>query len=126
MNKEPAAVDGSTWSHAETPDEYLENCREGLEEYSERKFCKLMGWRRVDAWRAKQLANIPDGLFDRLLDLPRVPSIRDLAAIGAALNAGEVSEKAERCPHCGGVLRVRLPFSAKLLEVVNKWLSEPR
>ena len=35
--------DRPNWRQAETLDEYLANCREGLEQYSDRRAAKLMG-----------------------------------------------------------------------------------
>ena len=39
--------DRPNWRPAETADEYLRNCREGLEQYSDRKFARLTGMSRI-------------------------------------------------------------------------------
>jgi len=44
-------VDRPNWRPAETFDEYLRNCRAGLEAYSARRMAKLMGFSRAALWR---------------------------------------------------------------------------
>jgi hypothetical protein len=115
--------DRPNWRPAETIDGYLENCREGLEEYSERRAAKLFGISRVELWRWKLLAAIPEDLFDRLLELDPKPSTKSLALIAQALIGGKASPDTECCPHCGGILRLRRRVSPKAAKVVNDWLA---
>ena len=58
--------DRPNWEPAETANDYLRNCREGLEAYSDRRMAKLLGWSRAHLWRAKLMAEIPEDLFERL------------------------------------------------------------
>ena len=46
------------WQPAETIEDYLRNCREGSEEYSERRAAQLLGWPRMKVYRAKLMADI--------------------------------------------------------------------
>ena len=113
-----------TQDPAETVEEYDANVREGLEEYSERRWLKLAGISRAEAWRWKQMAAIPDELFERLLASDIKVSTKSLAAVGHALNGGAQSPEIERCPHCGEVLRVRSRWTEETRKIVNQWLSE--
>ena len=45
------------WQPASTKVDYLRNCREGLEDYSERRLAKLLGWSRIRIHRAKLMAH---------------------------------------------------------------------
>jgi hypothetical protein len=114
-------ADRPNWKPAETPDEYLTNCREGLELYSERRMAKLLGCSRIDVWRMRQMAELPDDLFERLMKLHRdghKMSTKQLAQISVALQRGDFdSASPERCPHCGGELRSRYWISKAALQV---------
>jgi len=68
------------------------------------------------------MAEIPEDLFDRLLEAG-VHSDRALANVGQALQRGNTAD-VERCPHCGGVVRVRQAVDERARDVVNAWLSE--
>ena len=59
--------DRPNWRPAETVEEYLSNIAEGLERYSVERMTKMLGLNRTQAWRCKQMGNIPEGLFMRLL-----------------------------------------------------------
>lgn len=118
--------DRPNWHAAETIEEYVENCREGLEQYSDRRAAKLLGWSRTELWRAKLISTIPDGLFEFILEQGRpAPSVKALAQVALALQRGgnNIAE-VERCPHCGGVLRIRGLVSNKLTGIVNQWLRD--
>jgi hypothetical protein len=123
-------ADRPNWQRAISPDEYLANCREGLEEWSERRFAELLGWSRVHLWRAQMMARIPPELFDRLLASMKASSQslsnKPLAAIGAALKGGSLDAQAECCPHCGGLLRLRQRIPAHLAKVVADWIADGR
>jgi hypothetical protein len=111
------------WSPAETFDDYMRNCKEGLETWSDRRAVKLMGWSRMGLYRARLMAKLPEDLFEALLVTGRkCPSSRTLANIARALH-GELTRESERCPHCGEVLRIRNVCSPELAEVVNQWLA---
>jgi hypothetical protein len=116
--------DRPNWQPAETLAAYLANCREGLEQYSDRRAAKLMGMSRVALWRAKLMAKIPDDLFDELLKLR--PSARTVALIAQALTGGKSSPDVERCPHCGAILRFRPRINANAAKVINEWLAKRR
>lgn len=92
-------VDRPNWEPADNIGDYMRNCREGLETWSECRAAKLMGMSRAHLWRMRQMANIPDDLFELLLDDARmgdhVPSTQEFAAIGQALASGHVDQSIE-------------------------------
>ena len=49
-------ADQRNWQPADNIDDYLRNCREGLETYSDRRVAKLWGVSRAWIWRAKLVA----------------------------------------------------------------------
>jgi hypothetical protein len=114
------------WSPAETFDDYLRNCKEGLETWSERRVAKLLGLSSARLWRCMWMAELPEDLFEALLARGRTatkfPTSRQFANIARALR-GDLTREVERCPHCGEVLRVRNVCSPELAEVVNQWLA---
>src|SRR5215472_13547474 len=112
--------DRRNWAPADTAEDYLRNCREGLETWSERRFANLMGVSRAQLWRWKIYAAIPEDLFEALLS--RHVSRRDLTKIGQFLTKGDVPIEAERCPHCGGLLRVR-GISDDAVKIFNDWID---
>jgi hypothetical protein len=116
--------DGRNWRPAETIDEYLRNCREGLETFSESRAANLMGVPRAHLWRMMMVAEIPEALFDRLLDVSPSPSITELAAIGYALLNGLPDAEIDCCPNCGHVLRKRSRIRRESAAVVAAWLAE--
>jgi hypothetical protein len=122
-------TDQPNWRPADTYEEYIVNCREGLETYSERRVAKLLGMSRIHLWRAHMMAAIPDDLFELLMVAgrrnPRILSSKALASIGQMFtrdvdNVAEV----EHCPHCGGLVRIRPRVNAKLARVVADWLRD--
>ncbi len=117
--------DRPNWRPAETAEDYLRNCDDGLETYSERRMAKLLGVSRTALWRWRMMAEIPEELFERLLaEANHVPSTKELANIGRALNGHGPAHDAERCPHCGEVIRVRVRWRPDTAKIVNEWLSE--
>ena len=117
--------DRPNWQPAENSDEYVRNCQEGLEVYSERRMAKLLGISRARLWRWKLLAEIPEDLFERLLArADHVPSTKELANVARALNGLGPPHDVELCPHCGEVLRVRGRWRSSTARIVNEWLSE--
>jgi hypothetical protein len=116
-------ADQPNWRPADTAEDYLTNCREGLEEYSERRVAKLFGISRIELWRWKMMARLPDDLFDALLKGRRT-STKALAAIAVALQNGGPVGDAERCRRCGGVLRVRPSVSRENIKIVVQWLNK--
>jgi hypothetical protein len=109
----------ANWAPAETIGDYMRNCREGLEVFSERRAAKLMGWSRAHMRRVTLMAELPEDLFEALLEglLPH-PSNRELANIALALRGGNTFEP-RYCPHCGGLLRVGRGFSDKAWAIVT-------
>src|SRR6476660_201607 len=73
--------DRPNWRPTETAEEFLLNCREGLETYSDRRMAKLLGMSRVHLWRIQLAAELPDDLADKLLALRPVPSMKALAEV---------------------------------------------
>jgi hypothetical protein len=116
--------DRPNWRPAETINEYLANCDDGLEKYSDRRAAKLWGVSRAELWRWRLMADIPDELLDRLLELDPLPSTKSLALIAQAARGGKASPDVECCPHCGSIVRFRRRISAKAAKVINDWLAE--
>jgi hypothetical protein len=58
--------DRPNWQPAETIGDYLQNCREGLENYSDRRAAKLLGVPRIAIQRWKLMASLPKGLLDHI------------------------------------------------------------
>jgi hypothetical protein len=114
-------IDRPNWRPATTIDEYVANCSDGLEQFSQRHAAKLLGWPRIAVWRAMLIAEIPADLFEHLLN-SEIQSPRALAAIALALRVGN-SADVETCPHCGEVIRVRSHVNAKAVKIVNKWIE---
>jgi hypothetical protein len=115
-------ADQPNWQPAETADDYLRNCREGLEEFSERRLASLMGSPRIKLWQMRMMAAIPDDLFELLLRSERLPSTKALAQIGAVLAGKAPKEDVERCPCCGHILRTRW-LRHDLVKITNEWLK---
>ncbi len=117
--------DRPNWRPAETVADYLRNCDDGLETYSERRMAKLLGVSRTALWRWRMMAEIPEELFERLLaEADHVLSTKELANIGRALYGHGPAHDVERCPHCGEVIRVRGRWRPSTAKIVNEWLSE--
>lgn len=114
-------ADQPNWQPATTFENYLRNCREGLETYSERRVSKLLGMPRVALWRAKMTASIPSELFEQLIEQPDPPGQRELANIGRLLSEGSFAREIETCPHCGGVTRERAGISLASLTILKDW-----
>lgn len=116
------------WKPADTFEEFMANCREGLETFSERRAAKLLGVSRADIQRWVFMASLPKDLFERLLTSHRQTGRRigekEMAAIALALQGRTRSHEVEHCPHCRGVIRVRLPWHKTTGKIVNEWLSE--
>ncbi len=116
--------DRPNWQSAESIDEYLRNCQEGLERFSDRRAAKIMGISRTSLWRWQLMATIPEDLFERLLSQSdHCPSTKELANVARALQGEGDSFDVETCPHCGGVVRIRGRWRASTAKVVNDWLK---
>ena len=113
--------DRRNWRRAETPEEYLANCREGLERYSDKRFAQILGEPRIYVHRARAVADIPKDLFERLVD-EGPPSETMMAYIGQAIREGVWPEDIDACPCCGHVLRKRHRVSERYRDFVNEWL----
>ena len=120
-------ADRPNWQPAETFEGYIVNCREGLETYSERRAAKLLGMTRIEAWRARIAGELPESLFEHILQERRrlgfSLSMKALAQVALALRTGNNVAEVERCPHCHGTLRIRAKVGNKLADVVNEWLK---
>jgi len=117
-------ADQPNWRPADNLHDYLQNCREGLEEYSERRVAKLFGVSRAEIWRWKLMSELPEDLFEALLKAKRRASSKSLAAVALALRGAGNQADTERCPHCGGVLRIRARVSSDDVKIVNAWLAD--
>jgi hypothetical protein len=117
-------ADRRNWKPAETIDEYLQNCREGLEDYSQRKAAGLWGVSRSELQRWRLMADIPEPLFEALLSASRAPSTKSLGEVGRALRGTPGKADIECCPQCGFRLRVRPRVSAEYVRIVAHWLSQ--
>jgi hypothetical protein len=117
--------DRPNWRPAESVEEYFRNVEEGLEKASVERLTKLLGIGRMMSWRARQIAEIPDGLFDRLLN-GGVLGIKQLAQIGLALRRGDGNQPAEieHCPHCGEIVRVRWLVGTKARKIIQQWIDD--
>ena len=124
MTEPPDAPRGAipNWQPAETIDDYIRNCRDGLEEYSDHRAARLLGWPRIEVWRAKLMAELPPELFERLLEAG-ITSTKALANVAHAYKTGDNIEEVERCPHCGGVLRIRERVSKAAKAAIRGWLD---
>ena len=110
------------WRPATTFEDYLRNCREGLEEYSDRRAAQLLRWSRMRLHRARLMAELPDALFEQLL-AHGVLSSKALANIAIAHKTGNIIDEIEHCPHCGGVLRARLRVGKAAQAAIGAWLE---
>jgi len=118
-------ADQPNWRPATDIAGYLQNCTEGLEVYSGRKAAKLLGWSRIMHYRVMQAQLIPDDLFELLVTMrPRIPSWKEMAAIGGLFEGKTAPHEKVCCPHCGGLLRLRPGISAPVLKVVEGWFEE--
>src|SRR5262245_12547004 len=85
--------DRPNWSPADNIEDYLRNCREGLESFSDRRIAKFLGMSRVEAWRSQLMAELPEGLFEHILAKTRGSKIRlttkALAQIAVALRRND-------------------------------------
>jgi hypothetical protein len=115
-------ADQPNWKPADNAEDYLRNCEGGLEKLSERRLAKLFGVSRMELWRWKMMASLPDDLFDALLE--ESGTSRSMAAVAVALQNGGPVADVERCPHCCGVLRVRPSVSRKDVKIVVQWLDK--
>jgi hypothetical protein len=115
-------TDRPNWRPGETLDEYMRNRHEGLETFSKRRVAKLIGWTRVDIWRATLTADIPEDSFELLVLASDPPSPRELANVALTLRDNHESTDIERCPHCRTVLRVRGRLRKTTREVLQRWL----
>lgn len=112
------------WQPADNIKDYLRNCREGLEDYSDERAVRLLGWSRMKLWRVRKARQLPDELFELLIGQDKIPSWRELAAIAGTLYQGDPACDTERCPHCGEVLRRRRRFSQAAARIVSGWLDQ--
>lgn len=119
----PPHSDRRNWQRAATVDEYLRNCREGLEEFSERRFAKLIGLSRATLYRAKLMAELPEELFERLV-AAGVRSTKAMAQVALALKRDTpFAHDVERCWQCGAVQRRRAHINKAARDAVRSWVG---
>jgi hypothetical protein len=111
------------WQPSTTIDDYLHNCREGLEEYLEGRAAKLFGLPSIELQRWKLMAELPEGLFERLF-AHGVRSTKALSNVALAFGRGQNGAEVERCPHCGEVLRTRWQVGNVVRAAIKAWLDE--
>jgi hypothetical protein len=114
-------ADRPNWKPAETIDEYFQNCRDGLEKFSNRKAAKLLGWSRIRLHRAKASSRIPRDLFEMLITQRPGPGMRELANIGALFEGKSPPIEDSCCPNCGYLLRMRTGIYARCLDIIEAW-----
>jgi hypothetical protein len=116
--------DRPNWRPAETVEEYFRNVEDGLEKPGVEQLTKLLDLNRTMAWRARLIASIPDDLFDRLVK--GGVRTRQLAQVGLAFSRGDGNQPAEieRCPHCGGTVRVRWLVGTKARKIIQQWIDD--
>src|SRR5262245_31780997 len=97
--------DRPNWRPAEDFETYMENCREGLEAYSDRRVAKFLGLSRVHLYRIRLMAELPEGLFEHIItEAPKrnlKPSSKAFAQIALALRGENRSAETQCCPNCG-------------------------
>ena len=113
--------DQRNWRPAESVEDYFHNVAEGLESFSERRLATLLGVSRAELWRAKQIAALPEDLFEELLAAPGSVSPRALANVSVALFGNGTAADEECCPHCGGLLCTRARIPQHMAKVLAKW-----
>lgn len=121
--------DRLNWQPADTMDEYLANCREGLETFTDKRAAKLCGMSRVGVYRARLMARLPESLFERLIVVARETkhglSKKMFANIAIAIaNGGNIGTSRESCPHCGEIIRRRSNVPEWAAMAVNDWINE--
>ena len=121
--------DQANWHSGENIEDYLQNVREGLEDYSERRVCELMGWTRAHSWRVRKIGELPIDLFERLISLRPTPTLTELAYVAQRLPLENLEDglfKAEFdcCPDCGRLLRARLRIQERTLREIRAWAME--
>jgi len=110
------------WQPAEKIEDYLSNCREGLETYSDRRAAKLLGWPRVRVYRAIMMASLPKELFEHLVK--RGVGSRSMAQIAQiVLKNSEKMHDVDRCPHCGEPTRIRARVGDRERAAIEAWLA---
>jgi hypothetical protein len=115
---------GRNWSPATTFEEYVRNVREGLEAYSDRRAARLLGWPRIAIYRAKLMAELPEPLFEALMDAD-VLSAKALAQVALAQRRDvPYAHDDEYCPHCDGLLCRRRHISKKAAAAIVKTLVD--
>jgi hypothetical protein len=83
---------------------------------------KLLGWSRVQLYRARLMAELPEELFDLLL-ANGIASSRKLANVARGLRGEGPNGECERCPNCGYLLRLRGPWKPETARIVNEWIA---
>lgn len=116
--------DRRNWRPAETLEEYLHNCREGLETYSDSQAARILCVSRTELWRWQLMSELPEDLFESLLKAQKKPSSRSLANAAMALRTGETGESGtECCPHCGRVIRRRKRVNDAALKILEDYFE---
>ena len=116
-------ADRPNWQPAQTILEYVANCREGLEVYTDKRAAELLGWSRAKLWRVRSASRLPEPLFEALIAQRQMPSWRELAGIADTLFDGKPAHETETCPCCGHVLRKRRRFTEASARIVDDYLS---
>lgn len=60
--------DQPNWKPADNADDYFNNCKEGLEKFSHRRACKLIGINLAHSWRIRLAAELPEELLKFIFD----------------------------------------------------------
>jgi hypothetical protein len=70
-------ADRPNWKPGKTFDDYIANCSEGLEIYSDRHAANLLGVSRIELYRWKLAATLPEELVDRLFEARAIIKARN-------------------------------------------------
>ena len=118
--------DRPNWRPAETLDEYLSNCQEGLEQYTYDRDYKLIGMNRMEGWRCRKWNQLPPDLIDYLLSQRKVKlSSRGLAQIAQFFERGGKNfAEVQCCPNCGYKLRTRYLVPPKVMDLLSEWTEQ--
>ncbi len=114
-------ADQPNWRPAVTADEYLNNCSEGLEVYSERRMAKLMGVPRFSCGGAyrKQQSHLN---YSKSCSKPS--AARRSWPPSALCSLAQIWPwKKEHCPHCGEVRSVKARFSKQHELILRDWFK---
>jgi len=72
-----------------------------------RQAAEAAGLSRSQTWRIMQVGEVPDDLFEELVESDNPPTVSELVEIGRqhrGLSKSKTARRLKACPHCGGDL----------------------